>query len=141
MSTRQRFDASAVLAQLQPFQRNTVEHVVENFYGDDRTSRFLVADETGLGKSIVAKGVIAKAIEKLQDDGSVNRIDIVYVCSNIDLARQNLSRLNVTTGSGSRCRQQAVVACDAYQRTDQGRRSVAEAHQADLLHARNVLRY
>src|SRR6202012_516222 len=55
-----------------------------------------VADETGLGKSVVARGAIARAIEKLEADPRVNRIDIVYVCSNQDLAQQNLRRLNVT---------------------------------------------
>ncbi|MDT0195702.1 helicase C-terminal domain-containing protein [Arthrobacter sp. AB6] len=56
-----------------------------------------MADETGLGKSMVARGVIAKAIERLdQGDSGVDRIDVVYVCSNADLAKQNLSRLNVT---------------------------------------------
>jgi len=35
------------------------------------TRRFLVADETGLGKSVVARGVIAKTLERLQDDPSV----------------------------------------------------------------------
>src|SRR5690606_11012897 len=44
----------------------------------------------------VARGVIARAIEQLQTDDSVDRIDVVYVCSNADLATQNLRRLNVT---------------------------------------------
>jgi hypothetical protein len=43
---------------------------------------------------LVAKGVIARVIEHLQD--AVERIDIVYVCSNADIARQNVARLNVT---------------------------------------------
>ena len=90
-----RFDAEAVLRRLAPFQRDTVEHVHERLYlGDGR--RFLVADETGLGKSLVARGVIARAIETLEDDDTVDRIDVVYVCSNADIARQNLARLDVT---------------------------------------------
>ncbi|WP_353649600.1 helicase [Nakamurella sp. A5-74] len=93
--TRQRFSAAAVRDELYPFQQRTVDHVIRRFYGPDSTRRFLVADETGLGKSIVARGVIARAIEKLQDDPSTNRIDVVYICSNVDLARQNLARLNV----------------------------------------------
>jgi len=96
VTSRERFDSSAVLEQLRPFQRHTVDHVFDRFYGDDPTTRFLVADETGLGKSIVARGVIARAIERLQDDPTVGRIDVIYVCSNQDLARQNLQRLNVT---------------------------------------------
>jgi hypothetical protein len=92
------FDATPALDGLRGFQRRTVEHVFKRLYLDDQPAdRFLVADETGLGKSMVARGVIAKAIELLDRPHSgVNRIDVVYVCSNADLAKQNLSRLNVT---------------------------------------------
>lgn len=96
MSRRRRFDAAPALATLKGFQRATVEHVTRRFFGTDPTRRFLVADETGLGKSLVARGVIARTIEQLQDDDSVDRIDVVYVCSNADIAQQNLSRLDVT---------------------------------------------
>ena len=92
-----RFDAEPILAPLKDFQRATVEHVTDRLYRNAQPSRrFLVADETGLGKSLVARGVIARAIEQLQDDDSVDRIDVVYVCSNSDIADQNLKRLNVT---------------------------------------------
>ncbi|GAB3262749.1 DEAD/DEAH box-containing ATP-dependent helicase [Arthrobacter pigmenti] len=92
------FDPASALETLRGFQWRTVDHVFSRFYDDDHPAdRFLVADETGLGKSMVARGVIAKVIERLdQDDSGVNRIDIVYVCSNADLAKQNLGRLNVT---------------------------------------------
>lgn len=92
-------DVDAVMAGLKGFQQDAVDHVIERFYGAasaEASGRFLVADETGLGKSIVARGVIARAIEHLQDVDDVDRIDIVYVCSNVDLATQNLRRLNVT---------------------------------------------
>lgn len=85
-----------VLAGLTEFQRNTVEHIVDRFYRTGDGGRFLVADETGLGKTLVARGVIARAIEELQHADSVQRIDVIYVCSNLDLARQNLAKLNVT---------------------------------------------
>lgn len=92
------FDPTPALETLRGFQRRTVDHVFDRFYNDAGTAdRFLVADETGLGKSMVARGVIAKAIERLdREDSGVDRIDIVYVCSNADLAKQNLGRLNVT---------------------------------------------
>lgn len=93
----QNVDVDAVLASLKGFQRDAVAHVFEQLYGTRGGSgRFLVADETGLGKSVVAKGVIARAIEHLETVDEVERIDIVYVCSNQDLATQNLRRLNVT---------------------------------------------
>ncbi len=90
------FRAEPHLARLKDFQRRTVRHVVARMYDDPQpTRRFLVADETGLGKSVVARGVIAEAVERLLADDDVNRIDVVYVCSNSDIAAQNLSRLNV----------------------------------------------
>jgi hypothetical protein len=58
--------------------------------------RFLVADEVGLGKTLVAKGVVACAIERLQEQDGDRRIDVIYICSNADIARQNLARLNPT---------------------------------------------
>ncbi|NHB84274.1 hypothetical protein G7085_05635 [Tessaracoccus sp. HDW20] len=90
-------DLGRVLAGLKGFQRDAVEHTIDRLYGDPTGSgRFLIADETGLGKSIIARGVVAKAIDLLQGDDSVGRIDVVYICSNQDLATQNLQRLNVT---------------------------------------------
>ncbi|MDR2140514.1 MAG: helicase, partial [Deltaproteobacteria bacterium] len=90
------FSANAVLSGLKDFQRRTVDYVFERFYGDDPTSRFLVADEVGLGKTLVAKGIIAKTLEHLQ--GKVDRIDVVYLCSNAAIASQNISRLNINGG-------------------------------------------
>lgn len=88
------FRAEPVLDQLKDFQRRTVDYVFARFYEDQPpVTRFLVADEVGLGKTLVARGVIAKTIEHLQ--GKVERVDIVYVCSNAQIARQNLRRLRV----------------------------------------------
>jgi hypothetical protein len=93
-----RYSADKVMEGLKDFQRVTVDHVIDRFFGRDPTRRFLVADETGLGKSLVARGVIARTLEELQDDDTVDRIDVVYVCSNQDIATQNVARLKVTTG-------------------------------------------
>ena len=82
---------------LKDFQRETVEHVFARMYkGRHPARRFLLADEVGLGKTLVAKGLIAKAVDKMWDD--VDRIDVVYICSNGDIARQNVRRLNVSPG-------------------------------------------
>jgi len=87
-------NTAAILAGLKDFQRDTVEYVFSRLYGPHPTRRFLVADEVGLGKTLVARGVIAKAIDHLWD--KKGRIDVVYICSNADIARQNVNRLNVT---------------------------------------------
>lgn len=90
------FDLNRVLAGLKDFQRDTVEYVYRRMYTDDDcTPRFLVADEVGLGKTLVARGLIAKVIDHLQRN-NVPRIDIIYVCSNSSIARQNIRKLNVT---------------------------------------------
>ena len=84
-----------ILAGLKDFQRDTVEYVFRRLYLDaNYVRRFLVADEVGLGKTLVARGLVAKTIDHLWD--RTERIDVVYVCSNTDIARQNINRLNVT---------------------------------------------
>jgi hypothetical protein len=88
------FSASKHLEGLKDFQKDTVEYVFSRFFGTDPTDRFLVADEVGLGKTMIARGVIAKLIEHhLKEDG--RRIDVVYICSNQAIARQNFSKLAI----------------------------------------------
>jgi len=86
-------EAAAALKGLKDFQRETVEHVHRHLYAEDGSRRFLVADEVGLGKTLVARGVVAKAIQELHD--KVDRIDVIYICSNADIARQNINRLRI----------------------------------------------
>jgi len=94
MSTE--FDATPVLKGLKDFQSRTVEHVFQRMFLDASPARrFLVADEVGLGKTLVARGLIAKTVEYLQQQTD-RRINIVYVCSSLEIADQNISRLNVT---------------------------------------------
>ena len=82
---------------LSDFQRATARHAFRRLYRDqDSTRRFLVADETGLGKTHVAREVIVQAVRHLQHVDHVERIDIVYVCSNADIAAQNIRKLNIT---------------------------------------------
>jgi hypothetical protein len=91
MSTRP--DTASVIAGLKDFQRLTVDYVFDRFYGSESTRKFLVADEVGLGKTLVARGVIARTIDHLWED--VPSIDIIYICSNTDIARQNVQRLGI----------------------------------------------
>lgn len=91
--TSERPDLHRALDGLKDFQRRTVDAAFDRLWGtDDPTTRFLVADEVGLGKTLVARGVLARTVDHLweRDD----RIDIVYICSNGQIARQNLRRLH-----------------------------------------------
>ena len=93
-----RFLSAPALAGLKDFQRRTVDYVFKRLYGDDPTSRFLIADEVGLGKTLVARGIIAKTLEHLQNE--VDRVDVIYICSNAAIATQNVNRLNVSDTDG-----------------------------------------
>jgi len=93
-----RFSSAHALACLKDFQRKTVEYVFKQLYVNDSTSRFLIADEVGLGKTLVARGIIAKTLEHLQDQ--VDRVDVIYICSNTAIATQNINRLNVSDTVG-----------------------------------------
>lgn len=95
MTITERPNPETVLNGLKNFQRDTVEYVFRRLYTDpDATKRFLIADEVGLGKTLVARGLIAKTIDHLWE--RVGRVDIVYICSNADIARQNINKLNIT---------------------------------------------
>ncbi len=94
----ERPDVHKVLSGLKDFQQKTVNHAFDRlFKAPDSSGRFLVADEVGLGKTIVAKGLIAKTVDYLWD--REERIDILYICSNGDIARQNIRKLQLD-GSG-----------------------------------------
>src|SRR5215218_7382874 len=69
-------DISRILDSLKDFQRSTVDYTLRRLWlDDDWVKRFLVADEVGLGKTMVAKGVIAKTVDHLWETDK--RIDIV----------------------------------------------------------------
>lgn len=81
------------MGELSDFQRTTARHAFDRLYGESHASaRFLVADEVGLGKTHVARGIVAQTIDHLQRAGN-DRIDVIYVCSNQAIAQQNLSKI------------------------------------------------
>ncbi len=77
---------------LKDFQKETVEHIGKLFKNGQ--NRILVADEVGLGKTLIAKGAIAK-VAKICLDERKKVLNVVYVCSNQEIARQNIKILNV----------------------------------------------
>lgn len=97
------FDSRPHTAGLKDFQLHAVEHVIDRFYGSGEATgsgRFLIADETGLGKSVIARGVVARTVEELAARGR-RSVTVLYICSNLDLARQNLRRLNITPNTAT----------------------------------------
>lgn len=85
---------------LKDFQVKTVDYVYEQLYVKGR-KKMLIADEVGLGKTIVAKGIIAKSFKNYLDNyESLKKenptFNVVYICSNLALANQNIRKLNFT---------------------------------------------
>lgn len=80
------------IAMLKDFQRATVERIDKLYWEGQK--RVLVADEVGLGKTLIARGVIAKMtkLRYLEDDPLFK---VVYVCSNQNIARQNIRKLDI----------------------------------------------
>jgi hypothetical protein len=75
------------------FQQCTIDWVTKRLItreASDSPRRFLVADEVGLGKTIVAKHTI-KNMESAK--ASKRKRVFFYVCSSLDIARQNRKKL------------------------------------------------
>jgi hypothetical protein len=73
---------------LEPFQQNTVAAAFRALTSRDGSRRFLIADEVGLGKTISSKS-IAQRLQEVRG-GPLN---VVYLCPNLDIASQNLTKL------------------------------------------------
>lgn len=85
--------AEATMKTLKDFQRETVNRVIELFRSEH--NRVLIADEVGLGKTVVARGVVAKFAE-LREEEHDDLVKIVYICSNQSIAKQNVRKLCVS---------------------------------------------
>jgi hypothetical protein len=88
-------------SQLKDFQRATVDYVFGRLFDKESpASRFLVADEVGLGKTLIARGVIEKFYERFKALGK-QQLKVIYICSNQSVASQNINRLNVEKAQGA----------------------------------------
>lgn len=79
------------MTKLMPFQRETVNTILESFRKRSRRARarrFLVADEVGLGKTVVAQHVIRELLKNRE-----RPLVVFYMCSNLTIARQNRRKL------------------------------------------------
>ena len=71
-----------------PFQSATIDAAIRAFGARTGSRRFLVADEVGLGKTIVASGLIERISARRSTP-----LRVFYVCSNLAIVTQNLRRL------------------------------------------------
>lgn len=88
-----------VRERLSDFQSATVRYIERRFREGQR--RMLVADEVGLGKTWIAKGVIASEYEQWcrHNTSKKTHMNIYYICSSQQLVAQNLKKLNFTEDS------------------------------------------
>jgi hypothetical protein len=75
--------------ELAEFQRAAVETICERLTNAGGSRRFLLADEVGLGKTVVARGVIDELLRRRRG----RELVVVYLCSNTEIADQNRTKL------------------------------------------------
>lgn len=83
-----------VFSGLKDFQKATVNRIEELYKSGQR--RVLVSDEVGLGKTLIARGTVAKVARLRKKEGDT-LFKVVYVCSNGAIADQNLQKLRITS--------------------------------------------
>jgi hypothetical protein len=74
---------------LAEFQSAAVETICERLTDTTGSRRFLLADEVGLGKTVVARGVIEELMRRRRG----RELIVVYLCSNSEIADQNRTKL------------------------------------------------
>lgn len=75
--------------ELAEFQRAAVDAICERLTDGSGSRRFLLADEVGLGKTVVARGVIEAFMQRRRG----RELVVVYLCSNSEIADQNRTKL------------------------------------------------
>lgn len=86
----------ALEKKLLPYQRASVDKICKHF---ENSGKALLADEVGLGKTFVAKGVVAKlAAEHWENNQQPFRV--AYICPNQNVAAQNYPKFTGMYSSG-----------------------------------------
>lgn len=78
---------------LKDFQTASVDAIYHGLYEEGRP-RMLLADEVGLGKTVVARGLIARLVKERIAAGKRSPLKVTYICSNQVIAGENLRKLN-----------------------------------------------
>ena len=75
------------------FQKASAERI-ESIFRAGKQRRVLLADEVGLGKTIIAKEVIER-VARLRMEKHDDMYRVVYVCSNVNIINQNTEKLDI----------------------------------------------
>ncbi len=79
------------MPELAKFQKSAVDRIVKRLGDRSGSGRYLLADEVGLGKTLVARGVIEGLAEKAKRNGRT--FTVIYICSNTEIGEQNRGKL------------------------------------------------
>jgi hypothetical protein len=77
---------------LAEFQEAAAQLIADRLLDRNGSRRFLLADEVGLGKTIVARAVLEELLRRRRT------LDVVYLCSNAEIAEQNRKKLDPAAG-------------------------------------------
>ena len=83
-----------IMSGLKDFQQATVNRIYYLFKAQ-KQRRVLVSDEVGLGKTLIARGTVARVASLRKEEGD-DLFKVVYICSNAAIADQNLQKLRIT---------------------------------------------
>ncbi len=75
------------------FQQATADRILTVFRSGQ--NRILLADEVGLGKTIIASDVIRQVANWHKYEKQDDHFKVIYVCSNINIANQNARKLGI----------------------------------------------
>lgn len=82
----------SIMSELKDFQQATVERI--DYLYKKGQNRILISDEVGLGKTLIARGTIAKFAKLRLDEGD-DLVKVVYMCSNATIVDQNMEKLRL----------------------------------------------
>ena len=80
------------MTEAKPFQKATINAALKALRSARGSRRYLVADEVGLGKTVVAQGVVAELMAEKQKRDN-DPLVVFYVCSSLAIAAQNRRKL------------------------------------------------
>ena len=75
------------------FQQAAAARIVAVFRSGQ--NRILLADEVGLGKTIIAREAVRQVSQWHQEELHDDHFKVVYICSNINIANQNIKKLGI----------------------------------------------
>lgn len=119
-------------ARLKPYQWSSVEAICNRFEEHDRV---LLADEVGLGKTEITKGVIAKMAEKHHSNQGEKPFRVAYICPNQNVAKQNYPKLQIFPfgiNKNEGIKSKLEEALDTY-KTCENKKGVKEKNDSDSL--------